>query len=195
MKTMLSTTTLLPRLALALLALAARGGVAEAAAGTCAAETMDLGTNAQVAAATLKLQLAAMNAFEACFEANQTSCDVTADTGVQEEAANVGDVCVAQGGQVYTPEQKWSCDNSNTGITTTVTWDYAACIGANCSTEQITEEWNAMAQNVTEAANTALSGFGVQCEASVSGAAALLRGGALLAALLSGGAALLALAA
>ncbi|GKZ00285.1 hypothetical protein MPSEU_000981400 [Mayamaea pseudoterrestris] len=136
---------------------------------SCAAQTAALQESDTISKATMQLQTAIFSDLQACYAENATSCPID----VTDEKENIASACEIEGGQVYTPDVEYSCNNDNTNVRTTVTVNYAACLGANCSTDEITDQWDAILNNVTDTANAYLGTVGIQCDASVSGAAIL----------------------
>ena len=137
---------------------------------TCATQTAELQSSQTIAQATMQLQQAILEQLQTCQQEGATDCPIDVET----EKENIASACEIADGQTYLPVVEWTCDNDNTNTKTTLEVNYAACLGADCSAEEITETWDALLNNVTATANLVLQQGGVTCEASVSGAMGML---------------------
>mmetsp|Transcript_16749 Transcript_16749/g.27187 ORF Transcript_16749/g.27187 Transcript_16749/m.27187 type:complete len:183 (-) Transcript_16749:202-750(-) len=134
----------------------------------CVVQTGIVNSNPEMLAAQAALAAEFTTQTVTCIDDGIDPCDyaVTAQVDAVETACTNNSI-----GQIYEPYFQLTCENDNTKTTTVATWQYAFCVGVNCTTDDYTEAGNTFAMNLTAAMNQLLEPQGVSCSALVADAA------------------------
>jgi hypothetical protein len=128
----------------------------------CTSETAALLNSPNVTVAYAQMNADILTQVSTCVMDGNDNCAVSVDTSGVEEA------CTGEDGKITTPQLDITCDNSNTGLASTIQYNYVLCIGANCTGTEAESTVNNVLANITDAINEVVSPDGVECSATLT---------------------------